>query len=664
MKFPFFGKKSEKEEVYLGLFIKEEGGIALIMKWEQGRLSIKEKESFKYSNGWENLTEDIDETLYKLEKNLNIQINQTIFFVYSHLIDEKSGEIKKPFLVKIKELVKNLELKVLGYIECFEAVSFYLEKTEEVPLTAVLLEMDKHQMSLFVFIGGKISYRRSISRTDNIVEDIISALDNIKGKAMLPSRMILYDSDNIDDSATQIITKRWSEDYFAQIPKIDIISQEKVLEGLTDVFAVQIKPNKAQVEDEKEKTESGNKFGFVVGQDIAEIQDSEIKIPVEARPKFNLGLLIAKIDLSFLKLLKGKFAVILGTVIIFISLFLNEYFFHQAQITIYLPSHTLKKEMTEEIEYRTASVTADFNQSVTTSGKKVVGDKAKGSIIIHNFDSIERIFTKGTKLTANNLEFILDSDIKVASSTIAADGSAKLPGKASGSITAADIGFEGNLGKGQRFKIDDLSMENYFGINDSTLSGGSKKEVRIVTKADYDNLKAEILNKAKKEVKTPTLSMNESIIADLTQVNLEEEKFSQEIGKESDNVSLSAKIKTIFYFYNRTKLNKKIVSELKKNLKPGFRIDEKSLSYRIVDSAVKKNLLKIDLQINAKAIKEFDQDSIMNKIIGQTPSKLEKILKSEVEIQAYDVSIKEPFLFLKNHLPFFKKNITLKVSSL
>lgn len=55
MKLPFFLNQSAKKDVYLGLFLKEEEGIALVMINEQGMLVIKEKENFKYTNGWENL---------------------------------------------------------------------------------------------------------------------------------------------------------------------------------------------------------------------------------------------------------------------------------------------------------------------------------------------------------------------------------------------------------------------------------------------------------------------------------------------------------------------------------------------------------------------------------------------------------------------------------
>lgn len=666
MKFPFFNNKSKKNEVYLGLFLKEEEGIAMIIMKDQGKLTIKDRESFKYTNGWENLTEDVDEVLFRLEKSNNVQVEETIFFVYSHLIDERSSDIRKPFLIKIKELVKNLELKVLGYIECFEAVSYYLEKTEEIPLNAVLLEMDRHQFSVFVIKGGRVNFRKSIARTNNIAEDLQSALLEVKGKAMLPSRIILYDSGNIDDEATKIISYRWGEDYFAQIPKIDIFHEEKILEGLTDVFSGQI-GNKSKDTVEEIKSFQGSEFGFVIGRDIAEVKEA---LPIKEQPvfgqksKFNFKFSLPKIDLSFLKVLKGRLGVIIGLSIIIVSLFLNEYFFHKAQMTIYLPSQTIEKSITEKIEFKTATATADFSESITTTGKRSIGDKAKGSVNIHNFSSNERIFTKGTNLTANNLEFLLDAEVKVASSSIAADGSAKLPGKSQGSITAVEIGPESNLSKGQRFKIGDLSSDDFFAISDTVLSGGSRKEIRTVAKVDQDKLTEKILDKAGKQMRPPSLKNNEEIVDSLSSIELDEEKFSKEVGEEGDSVSLTTKSRMTFFVYDKVNLDKKIIAELKKDLKSGFKIAEKSLSYKIKEAKTDNKLLTVDLDIDTKAIKDLDKEKLMSKIIARTTSKLESILKTEADIQAYDVVISQPLPFLKNLMPVFKNNITVKVSSL
>ena len=661
MKFPFFSKNSGKEESFLGLFLKEEEGIIIIMARQQGKIVIKEREKFQYTNGWENLTEDVDEALYKLEKELNTQVVKTIFFVYSHLVDDRTNDIKKPYLSKIKELVKNLELEVLGYIECFEAVSFYLEKKEEIPLTAVLLELDKSQLSVFVYKGGKVSYRKALARTDNIIDDFLSGIEGIKGRAMLPSRMILYDSNNIDEAATKIVSHRWGEDYFVQIPKIDILKEEEIVEGLINVFEGQIKSKEPTISEENEVLPKES-FGFVMGEDVVEVRDMKEEKP---KIKWRVPRFPKLPAFNFKFSLKGKTAAILGVFIIGLSLGLNEYFFHRAQLTIYLPSQTIKKTIEETINYKVASLSADFTETTTTSGKKEIGDKAKGSVNIHNFDDKERVFSKGTTLETAGLQFILDGDVKIASSTLAADGSAKLPGKSAGSITAVNIGSEGNLSKNQRFKIGNLAANDFFAINESPLSGGTKKEIRTVAKVDQDKLEKSILDKAKKQMKTPSSSKEEAIISDLSEINLTARKFSKEVGEEGDSLTLNAEAKTTYFSYNKANLNKKILSGLKKDLKQGYRVEEGNLNFKITNAEIKDDdLLTLELDVNSKAIKEFDREEIIKKIIGKSKGQLKLILKSGSDIQGYDVVINEPLPFLKNFMPFFKKNIFLKISSL
>ena len=317
-----------------------------------------------------------------------------------------------------------------------------------------------------------------------------------------------------------------------------------------------------------------------------------LKLPPLNLPKFSL---------------KGKTAAILGGVIIGLSLGLNEYFLHRASVTIYLPSQTIKKSIAEAIDYKVASLSADFTETTATTGKKEIGDKAKGSVSIHNFDDKERVFSKGTTLTAAGLQFVLDGDIKVASSTLAADGSAKLPGKSNGTVTAASIGPESNVAKNQRFKIDDLPTSDFFAINEAALSGGTKKEIRTVAKADQDRLEKATLDKAKKETKSPSLSSAEAIVPDMSEIDLVESKFSKEVGEEGDSLTLNTKAETTYFSYNKPALNKKILDELKKELKSGYRIDEANLNFKITGAKINKDdLLELNLGVNSKAVKEFE----------------------------------------------------------
>ncbi len=87
MKLPFFSKSAKKEKQYLGVFLKEAEGIVLLMSLADEGIIIEERQRFVYSNGWENMSEDIDSVLTVFETTYKILPTETIFFVYSHFIE-------------------------------------------------------------------------------------------------------------------------------------------------------------------------------------------------------------------------------------------------------------------------------------------------------------------------------------------------------------------------------------------------------------------------------------------------------------------------------------------------------------------------------------------------------------------------------------------------
>jgi len=642
--FSFLKTKKDSQEKYLGLFLKEEEGILMVMQKVNSEMVMIEKERFNYSNGWENLSEDIDDLLFRLEKKIGSQISKTIFFVYSHLVDEKIGDIKKLYLQKIKEFSKNLELEPIGYIECYEAVLAYLEKKEEVPLTALILELDTTEFTLFIYKGGKLSHKKNISRTDNLIDDLTKELEEYKGRQMLPARIILYNSKDLDQEATKIISHRWGEEYFVQIPRINIIKEEEINVALIKIFNEQIGGKTVQ--------ENQKVMGFVINEDVEEKKT------------------VAKNHLLLAKQLIGKipkikyWTPIIGAFMIIFSLFLNEYFFHQADLLIYLPFYTVKKELILDIPFKIATETAQFSETIATTGQKDIGDAAKGEVTVHNFDDKEKAFNKGTVLTTNNIQFILDSDVKVASSTIAADGSAKLPGKSKAAITALNIGPQGNLAKDQRFKIDDLSSSTFFAINEAALTGGSKKEVRTVAKKDYDQLTNLVLEKAKKQEQKQSELKSFEAVSDFSQVKLDQPSFSKELGEEGDKLSLKTNVLTTFYAYAKNSILAGISKELTPEVKNGFNLEKQGISYNNKKVIIKDNRFEITTSVKAKITKQIKKEEIVKLVLGRNKNNLSELLKEKFNIEGYDLKIIEPLPMIKDYLPVFNKNIFIKLSSL
>lgn len=670
MKLPFFSNKVSKE-FYLGIFLKEDQGIAMVFLMENGRLELVDREKFAYTNGWEDLTNDVDEALYRLEKNLELEIKKTIIFVYSHLVDEKIGDIKPVYLQKIKQLTKALDLKPMGYIECFEAISFYQQNKEENSLTAILIEIDKTQVGIFIYTGGKLESKKILGRTDNIIADLTEGFEEIKKKSILPAGIILYDSGNLDDTATKILSHRWSKDFFVQIPKVDILSEDEVINGLMNIFGEQIKnavPIKKEIDRKREN------FGFMINEDIGEnISNQKVQLLPKTNWKNKFMELTDKLLSIFQKKnnkndfkfnFSGKIFIVIGISIIAFGLFANEYFFHQAELTLYLPTQVLEKNLKIGIDYRVSSASADFLETITTTGKQEVGNKARGSVTIHSFEDKEKTFAKNTILESPGLKFLLDSDVKVASSSLAADGSAKLPGKNNGSVTASVIGPESNLNKGQRLSIEGLPSTTYFAINEAAFSGGNKKQIQTVSKKDQDDLKTIILSKAKKNIPSIKVLSGEITATTLSNVDFSKMIFSKEIGEESSKLGLTATVMATHYLYEKNNFLEKALTLLEPEVKDQYQLEKENISYSINKISKEGKLLNIDAKIKAKAVIKISIEEIKKSLIGKNESKIKEILKSQYEIDGYNLDIKEPLLIFKNYLPFFQKNIILKNSNL
>ncbi len=667
MKFPFFNKQKTAKKWYLGLFLKEQEGLGIAMSWENGQMRMIEKEKFNYSDGWENLIQDTDELLLRMEQKLQIQFSDTIFFVYSHFIDEKAGDIKKPYLQKIKELVKSLELRPLGYVECHEAVVNYLEKREEMPLTAIVAELDKTQISVFVYKGGHIVHKKILARTYSLVDDFIQSFETLKGKVFLPARIILYNSKDLDDESARILTHRWSEEYFVQIPRVEVVGEEEVVDGLVKIFSNQI--SEGEVDASKIETPVPKAvMGFVVGEDVSQDKPEAVP-PPKIRKSFRLPAI--KLDLSFFKNLSGKLkvsgrlSVIAGLFIIIAGLVINEFFLHKAQLKLLLPSQSINKTLSVTVPLRVATATADFSESKTTTGSRDIGDPARGSVTVHNFADAEKIFPKGTAIVSGGITFTLDIDVKVASSSLAVDGSAKLPGKNSVKVTAAAIGPESNLNKGKRFSITDLPVGTYFAIADNALTGGTKKTVRTVAKKDTQDLKALIMEKAKKDQpKLTAISAADRIISPLSEIDLQNLDFSKEVGEEADNINLKAKAESTYYLYDKNELINNLIDSVKSEVKSDYVIEKNNISYKIEAAEKKDDRTKLKIDLNVKTIKKTDTAAILKSVKGKPKNSIEALLKNNFQIQGYELDIKEPLPILNNFLPFFEKNITLLISSL
>ncbi|MFH1827047.1 MAG: hypothetical protein ABH812_01270 [bacterium] len=678
--FSLFNKKNSEKDNYLGLLLKESEGVIFLLRLNDSSSSIIAKERFTFTNGWDNLAEDIDEVLYRLELKGYKSPNKSIFFVYSNLVDKYNKEIKREYLDKVKGVVKNLELKPLGYIEVRDAVVDLIVTKEGVAISALLIEISNSSISVFFYKNGKLLCTETAEKKDDIIESLSPIFEKMKVENMLPSRMLIYDSKNLDREMSSILSHSWEKDLFIHHPKVEMVNEGELTDSLINVFSKQLLSKNVPVEQEIKKADV---MGFVIGDDINKNKDNaplESSVEVEKfdksfadKPKEFFGNYYFKIKQAFnkgfsnvknIKYSKNIFAII-GIVLIFLSFFLIEYFFHKTEITLTLPSQTIEKVIViEDIKPDISTKSASFTSSEKTTGKKDVGEKAKGEVTINNFDSSEIKFDSRTELTNNSLIFLLDSDTKVASASLTSDSSAKLPGKTKAKVSALKIGPDYNISANNKFSIANYPDIDYFAINEEPILGGSKKEVRTVSEDDISSLDADILKQAKQYSKDKidsNFKKTHLIVDKLGGIELTNLNYDKEQGEETDLVTLKAKANITYVGLNHDKVKSEILEKLKNEVEKNYVIEKSNISYLVQDAQKEQNTYVFDIDVSAKASEKVDLSNVRSSIVRKNINNIDNIVKDEYKAKKVEINISNPIPFFRSWTSIFKNNISLHV---
>lgn len=704
----FFSKKKPEVEYYFGLFLKNDEVVGFVFEAKDNAMSIKTQVTKRYTKGWDGILEDMDDLISKLEASLNTHVTNTIFFLHSYLIDSVTQEIKAPYKDIIKNISKGLELKPLGFIELHEGVKEYVRERDEAPINAILVDVDSNHLSVYAYKGDTEMLAKNTPRSHSIPEDIQDILIQENNSSHFPSRIIVFGSDFTEEPSTSIQNFTWKTQLFIQPPKVEYLGDDELYKAMKKIFAEQIFQNPTDTDTDNEvpaqelpQTEGTTNavLGFAIGEDVAlkdEYKEPEQPvvnqvIPImpevatmekdsynevippltSSKPKFSMptigfslhkGIIIAFIFIILLVSAVGAF----------------EYFLHKVELEVFLPSKAISKSIDvdaaigkkdQDFYVNEETVTLEITNEKKTTGERDIGQKAKGELMIHNFDNQEKVIVKGTKVTFNNVEFVLDQEVKVASSSGVTSSGTKQSGKSKVSATAVEIGPEANVEKGKELKIADLPSSLYVAIVEESFTGGTKKKVQTVAKKDLDTLETQAIAKAKTESSDKVkenVKSGQAVLGAMTKVDLSETEYTKEVGEESGTVAIKAKAEIQYYTFPEEIFKKEIADELETEVPAGYKLQTDKLEYKVEDSEIDEagELVKLKIQATDEAVKEVSSEELIKSISGKTNAQLHTILKEKFEAEDVEIKQVSPSISIfGNWMPFMKQNIKVTISS-
>ena len=285
---------------------------------------------------------------------------------------------------------------------------------------------------------------------------------------------------------------------------------------------------------------------------------------------------------------------------------------------------------------------------MATTGISLVGEKASGKVNIFNKTDEEKEFSAGTSLTHEGISFTLDEDVKVASASETSSGSGTEYGKAEVSITASDIGADANLGEDSKLRVDDYYDDAFSAVVIDGLTGGSSREIRVVSQADrttlLNNLKAKLVEEAQKEFDKESTDGVYYLATGNTTVATS--NFSGEIGDEAETLSLNLSLNVESIKYLSTDLKQLAAEVLKQDLPENYQFvdEEPELMTAPAESASTSAAIKLDAELMAKAVAQLDTDSLKSEVLGKDLAEASNILTSKETIKDAQLVFTPPFL--------------------
>ncbi|MDO8498856.1 MAG: hypothetical protein Q7S44_03665 [bacterium] len=379
--------------------------------------------------------------------------------------------------------------------------------------------------------------------------------------------------------------------------------------------------------------------------------------------------------------LGGKLMLLPGLIILLAAAY---FFLVKASVIIYVDPRVLEQDMQVVADPNATTVDEDkkvipastVDTSVSGSdkgpatGQKQIGDPAKGKVVVYNLTNNPVNLSQGTTLTSSSLKFTLDSSVQIASqsSSIGADFvQVTTPGKSSSvGVTASAIGPEGNLPGGTDLSVANYSKSQVVARVEEAFSGGTSKNVAVVTSDDQKKLQAKVVDQLRQQAVTDLqgkLGADKKIISEALAVVDGKYTFSKQVNDQASEFSLSARVHFKGTAYSDADL-KAIISKLvNTNTPEGYQLDSSGMETQADVAKVEKDgRLVFGAKFKAKLLPKFNEGELKKKMRGESVIQVAEQLKGLDSVLGSEIKLVPNLPAPLARLPFLEKNIEITIT--
>lgn len=308
------------------------------------------------------------------------------------------------------------------------------------------------------------------------------------------------------------------------------------------------------------------------------------------------------------------------------------------------------------------SLTTSVNGTITfrATGTKNIGDKAAGTATISYIqDSNSQTLPAGTRLKASNLYFVTTAPVTVPGAKVV--NAVPVAGSATVAVTAEAEGDASNMTNVPATVVASASF--YAQINQTT--GGTTKQVTIVSQTDIANAKSDLIKKLQADAKAALDGQvaNRTIISDSTTDTfaLSDFHYSVEPGTQTDQAQVSGTGNAKRVIADTTTLENTVNQLAQGNVKSGNTLTISNVSVKNPTFDVAKGTINFTASATGLTLPTVPVDVIRNQLVGKDLHDGTELIKTIISSATTTIEQKPSWWPIKR-FPFLSRYLQINIS--
>ncbi len=633
------------------------------------------------------LVDATDHALQQLGKESE-EVKQTLFALEPTWVNQQGILAdKKPLF---QQITRELALEAVGFVVIPEAIIQDQLHRTGTSLQCFVIEVLVERVSISIVKKGKLGQQEMVGRSANVVDDIKEGFARFH-ETPLPSTVLLYSdsavltADELEECRQRLLELDLvSQFHFIQQPSFEVISAEEIMgiilqtggravaESQHLIDPAQPAQSVEEVLEEEEKFPTEKQQLTTTALAVEPTLDTEAEEVVEDMEKHSAQSSSQQTLRQPLALLEkvpqhpvlfAAIGVLLGILLLFFIFTIASASMMTTQVNVELKKDPLSKQLILRLDPQVAvsdpttgvlkaevvKQTVSGEKSTETTGKKLIGDKAKGKVTLFNRTSSTKTFPAGTVLASGKLKYLLDQGATIASASTGRNFETN-PGTLDASVTAADIGENYNLAKDTELTIDTFAKDTYIARIAAALSGGTSREIQAVSKKDQDTLLAALKSNLNKQAIEQLQSQagNGKYVFPTNKIKVTSSKFSADVGKETTSLSLQLSIEAEALSYSATELQNLASQVISSGVPNGFSVskDDIQLLTEPANAASNSAQVNVNAHISAVARPNITANDWKKEIAGKDEKVALNTLQQKQEIAKVTI-VRQPALFAR-----------------